>query len=181
MSKKKIARSKDAASAALKSNSLAVPDPWRYHSLGLMQCALTAPHQYLRDDESKRQATDGSVELYSALQPNDPLQSMLASLIVGISNTTSDCLSQAARLSPDALQHRDLNLKYALKGAGVVTRLIEAFERLRGSRPSNVSVGNVNVQSGGQAIVDTVHSGNPDPDPRTPVDDDAEETGKKKG
>jgi hypothetical protein len=121
---------------------------------------------------------DGSVELYTALQSNDPLQSMLASLIVGISNTTSDCLSQAARVSPDALQHRDLNLKYALKGADVMTRLVETFERLRGNRPSNVTVGNVNVRSGGQAIVGTVHSGNSKPDPGAPVCKDPDKAGK---
>ena len=100
----------------------------------------------------------GTIELYHGLEPKNALESILGSLIVNVSNAANDCLSQAARVPPNELQHRDLNLRHALKGAAVVTQLIDAFERVRGSRPGNVNVGNVNVELGGQAIVGTVHS-----------------------
>ena len=93
------------------------------------------------------------------------LQSVLASLIVGVSNATNDCLSLAARVPPQELQHRDVNLRHAFKGAAVVTQLVDAFERVRGNRPGNLNVGKVNVESGGQAIVGTVQSGRRDQEP----------------
>jgi hypothetical protein len=94
--------------------------------------------------------------------------SILASLIVNASNATNDCFAVVARVSPDALQHRDVNLRHALKGAAIVMQLMDAYERLRGNRPaSNVSIGKVNVESGGQAIVGTVQAGQREPEPAT--------------
>jgi hypothetical protein len=83
----------------------------------------------------------------------------LSTLIVNVSNATNDCFSQAARVPPEHLEHRDLNLRHAFKGATVVTQLVDTLERVRGNRPGNVNVGQVNVESGGQAIVGSVQAG----------------------
>jgi hypothetical protein len=160
MAKRKITPAKAKASAPVKSNGqpMSVPDPRRYHVLGLTHCALTAPYEYMKNDQLSGRSRDGSLELYSSLHPENALQSVLASLIISVSNATNDCLSLAARVPAQELQHRDVNLRHGLKGAAVVTQLIDAFERVRGNRPGNVSVGKVNVESGGQAIVGTVQS-----------------------
>ena len=152
---------------ALKPNGqpMSVADPWRYHALGLTHCGLTAPYQYMKNDALSGRSRDGSLELYTGLEPKNALQSILASLIVGVSNATNDCLSLAARVPPQELQHRDVNLRHAFKGAAVVTQLVDAFERVRGNRPGNLNVGKVNVESGGQAIVGTVQSGQREQEP----------------
>ena len=152
---------------ALKPNGqpMSVADPGRYHALGLTHCGLTAPYQYMKNNELSGRSGDGSLELYAGLEPKNALQSILASLIVGVSNATHDCLSLAARIPPQELQHRDVNLRHAFKGAAVVTQLADAFERVRGNRPGNLNVGKVNVESGGQAIVGTVQSGRRDQEP----------------
>lgn len=134
--------------------------PTNAQTLLAAHSVLGAPYQYIKNEEVREPATLGSLELYQSLQPKSAIESILASLLVGMSNATHDCLSQAARVPPERLQHRDLNLRYAMKGAAVVTQLADALERAQGKRPGNVSVGNVNVESGGQAIVGTVHSGN---------------------
>ena len=164
MAKSKVACTKAKPS---KSNgqSMSVPDPWRYHALGLTHCALTAPYQYTKNDELSGRSRDGSLELYTGLHPKNALESVLSSLIIGVSNATNDCLSLAARVPPHEVQHRDVNLRHALKGAAVVTQLVDALERVRGNRAGNVSVGKVNVESGGQAIVGTVQSGLRDQEP----------------
>lgn len=136
-------------------------------------CVLTAPYQYVKDDQVRGPSVDGSADLYMGLKPKNALESILGSLIISVSNATNDCLSQAARVPPTQIQLRDVNLRHALKGATVVTQLVDALERLRGNHPGNVTVGNVKVESGGQAIVGTVQSGRRDqePHPNTAADD----------
>jgi hypothetical protein len=129
-----------------------------YNSLALTHCFLTSPYQYFQHGEVRDPCAKGSIALYDGLHPQDALQSVLATLIVGVSNAANDCLSLAARIPPEAILDRDVYLRHAFKGAAVVTQLVEAFERVRGNRSGDVSVGNVNVQSGGQAIVGTVQS-----------------------
>lgn len=46
-----------------------------------------------------------------------------------------------------------------MKGANVVIQLVDALQRVRGNGRGNVSVGNVSVEAGGQAIVGTVQTG----------------------
>lgn len=162
MAKGKVARAetRDPVPAKIDGRSISsAPEPAEYHRLAATHCVLTAPYQYVKDDQVRGPSVDGSLELYMGLQPKNALESILGGLIVNVSNATNDCLSQAARVPPTEIQHRDVNLRHALKGAAVVTQLVDALERVRGNRPGNVSVGKVNVESGGQAIVGTVQSG----------------------
>jgi len=165
-SKSKVARAEAGLPVpAAKDRSIAVPEPEKHHTLAAMHCILTAPYQYITNDEARDPSENGSFELYLGLHPKSALESILASLIVGVSNAANDCLSQAARVAPKEIQHRDVNLRHALKGATVVTQLVDALERVRGNRPGNVSVGQVNVESGGQAIVGTVQPGQQNQEP----------------
>jgi hypothetical protein len=158
MAKSKVMRAKAKGLAALKTKgrSVSAPQPRDYYDYAGLYCGLAAPYQYT--EELSGEGEHGSLELYVGLQPKSALESILASLIIGVSNATNDCLYLAAKIPPQELQHRDVNLRHALKGAAVVTKLVDALERVRGNRPGNVSVGKVNVESGGQAIVGTVQS-----------------------
>jgi hypothetical protein len=162
MTKQKVVRAKAKGASPAKTNGGSLPahqPPGKYHALALTHSFLTAPYQYIENDALRDPSVKGSIELYKGLQPNSALESVLASLIVGVSNASQDCLSQAARVAPEHVQHRDVNLRHALKGATVVTQLVEALERVRGNRSGNVSVGSVNVESGGQAIVGNLEAG----------------------
>lgn len=69
---------------------------------------------------------------------------------------TMDCFARATQA--DHLEGRDLELKYATKGASVLTKLVKTLDGHRGQSKPNVNVGNVNVESGGQAIVSNLRS-----------------------
>jgi len=100
--------------------------------------------------------TGDAVALYSALQSRDPMESILHRLIVGLSNTAMDCLSRAQTGNPRA---RELELRYANKSAATIGDLMKLRDTRRGQGGSNVTVGKVKVESGGQAIVGNVNAG----------------------
>jgi len=95
--------------------------------------------------------------LYTQFDAADAVESILARQIVGLNMMVMDCLQRAS--SADSLIQREIELKYATKGAAVITRLVEAFDAHRGRGKQNVTVGNVNVESGGQAVVGNVSPG----------------------
>jgi len=160
MVKSKVSRTKAKGSGLQnsKEQSVSAKGSGDYHALGGLHCLLAAPYQHTQNGELSGRSVDGSVELYVGLKPQSALQSILSTLIVNVSNATNECLFLAAKIPPSELQHRDINLRHAFKGAAVVTQLVDALERVRGKRRGNVNVGNVNVESGGQAIVGTVQS-----------------------
>jgi len=115
-----------------------------------------------RGSEEKRewQLMDGAVGLYLSLQPQDPIESIISRLIVAGTNATMDCLGRAAQFDSSS-RARDLNLRYGLKGAPVVADLIKLLESRRGHGQGGqtVTVREVNVEAGGQAIVGNVEVG----------------------
>lgn len=100
---------------------------------------------------------DGAVGLYQSLKPQDPIESIIARLIVASTNATMDCLGRAAQCGES--RARDLDLRYGLKAAPVVADLIKLLESRRGQSRPSVTVGAVNVEAGGQAIVGQVAVG----------------------
>jgi len=94
-----------------------------------------------------------AVALYSALQSSDPVASIFDRLLVSMTITVMACHARAARTGdPKAI---DVNLRHAVKGTAVIIDLVDARTRRRSS-PKNITVGNVNVKAGGQAIVGNV-------------------------
>jgi hypothetical protein len=92
------------------------------------------------------------VALYSALGPSDATDSILARLIMATFLSVMEAQARAARTAnPKAI---DVNLRHALNGTKAVINLIEA--RTRRQRPTNITVENVNVNSGVQTIVRNV-------------------------
>jgi hypothetical protein len=100
----------------------------------------------------------GALDLYDNIQKGDAIDSMLAMLSVGITSASLDCLAQAALTSPGNLQVRNLNLGHAMKGAETVVKIIKALDNRRGAKSEKLTVGQVNVEAGGQAIVGNIES-----------------------
>jgi len=101
---------------------------------------------------------DGAVALYLSLKPHDPVESILARLIVAGTNASLDCLARATKCD-DSVRARETNLRHGLKGTMYVDSLIKSLETHRGKGRSNVTVGQVKVEAGGQAIVGNVETG----------------------
>ena len=64
--------------------------------------------------------------LYKRLNPKDGVESVLARMIVALTDTTMECVRRAS--VSDALPARDLELGYAMKGALIMSALIKAWD-----------------------------------------------------
>jgi hypothetical protein len=149
----------------------------KYQALAAIQCMRSAAWQYIDNKEVTDRIKEGAFDLYQGLEPKNGLEAALSMLLVGVTNGSLDCLSMAARVPPDETECRDLNLRHGLKGAQVAAKLAEVLETVRGNAANNnVKVGNVNIESGGQAggqaIVGNVTGGSrgkeadPTPEPK---------------
>jgi len=125
------------------------------YALVVIQVAESVSVPTCASHEREWQLREGAVALYNDIAPTDALESILARTAVGLSNGIMDCLGRAAR-NEDCLKGRDLNLRHAVKGSSALVDVIKALENHRGEGRQNVTVGQVNVQSGGQAIVGNV-------------------------
>jgi len=130
----------------------------QYDGLAAANLIVAAPGRLLDDDKLKRELTQGSYDLYRGLKPRNAQEAIVAMLAVGVANASLDYLALASRLNVEAAELRDLNLRHGLKGAAVATDLVKALNEMRGEKPERVSVGSVNVEPGGQAIVGNVEA-----------------------
>ena len=102
-------------------------------------------------------AIDAAVKRYLAFEPTDAIESTRALLAVALPNSVMDGLGRASRagLNPEV---RQMDLKLSYMGAAISIDVMTALQSHRGSAEPKVSVGNVNVGSGGQAIVGHVRA-----------------------
>jgi hypothetical protein len=129
------------------------------HMMAGMQAMMSAPGRWKDGERDKNLLAAGAVDLYRQLAPADAIETVLSMLIVGVSSASADCLAQAASTHPDYLERRDLNLRHGLKGAAVAADLIKALDARRGNpEPRNVTVRDVNVEAGAQAIIGSVEA-----------------------
>ena len=105
--------------------------------------------------EERAKLKNGFIDLYNSLNPRDGVDSMLAGLIVGLNHVTMDSIGIASR---NPLPVRDVNLRHAIKAVKVLAELTKLYESRRGLGRQNFTVGKVNVEAGGQAIVGNVKS-----------------------
>ncbi len=108
------------------------------------------------DSHQRRKANGEVIALYSSLGSRNPIESMIDRNLVGINLATMDCLARVA-LSSNS-RAREMNLRYAMQGAATLIDLVKLRDARRGLSPQNVSVGNVKVEAGGQAIVGNVQT-----------------------
>ena len=106
--------------------------------------------------ERRADLKKGTVALYQRLAPRDAIDTMLASLMVGIHNQTMDCIAQSG---VGFASGQPIKLQYSIKGAKMFVELTEAYAARRGGARRNVTVGTVNVEQGGNAIVGNVEAG----------------------
>jgi hypothetical protein len=98
---------------------------------------------------------EGAQGLVDEFAPADAVESTYAPVIVGIRNALMTSLRFATQGS---VQRRDVELNMAFKGAAVLNQLLEAFDVHRGHAGRRFTVGNVNVESGAQAIVGNIET-----------------------
>jgi len=118
-----------------------------------LQCAATVSLEgTLPQDDAE--VTNGAIALYNAFNPRDAYESVAARLTVGLTNCAMASMARAAKQGCPA-NARELEMRVAIKSASAVTELLKVLEH-RGSSRQTVTVGQVTVQSGGQAIVGNV-------------------------
>jgi alkylhydroperoxidase family enzyme len=122
--------------------------------------AMLAPGRHVANENARQLLSKGAVDLFEGLAPADAIERHLAILASSVTNASVDCLMQAAAMSSsEHLEARDLNLRHGFKGAAVAAGLIQALDARRGnSVPREVTVRDVNVQAGAQAIIGNVEA-----------------------
>ena len=129
----------------------AVSEP-EINRLLVSQLAFSVPG-WQSDDAS----IDDAVQLYRSFRPVDATESVLARLTVGLTNAAMDGLERAARANQKP-ETRQMELKLSQKGAATIVQVLTLLQKHRGLDRQKVSVGSVNVGSGGRAIVGHVQS-----------------------
>ena len=126
-----------------------VPDP----NLLVHQLTRSVDLAYLTGQRAKELKQD-TLRLYAALRPTNPVDSMLCQQIVAVHNAAMSSLGRAANTGN--LRAQEVNLRNGLKAASVFGGLSKLRHVLSGHGGESISVGQVNVEAGGQAIVGRV-------------------------
>jgi len=123
-------------------------------ALALVQvtAAMAAPPNVM--EESKEILVESAQALYHDFRATEAIDSILATLMCGISSMTMDALSRGLR--SQTLEQREMELKSATRGALVVAELTKTYDGRRARDKQTVNVGQVNVEAGGQAVVGNV-------------------------
>lgn len=116
--------------------------------------------------ESEELLAESAEALYRDFRAADPIDSILAMLMCGISSMTMDAILRGKRCQ--TLEQREMELKSATRGALVVAELTKAYDGRRARDKQTVNVGQVNVEAGGQAVVGNVTSAPKIEDPTPP-------------
>lgn len=101
------------------------------------QLVHSAPHDCNQDMRSKLR--HGTVDLYSSLSPKNASDSVLARFMVGLTNMSFDCLDRSQRSSDRA---REVNLRYAVKGAATVLEVMKFYDARRERAEQKATDGN---------------------------------------
>ena len=99
-----------------------------------------------------------AIDLYESIEPTDGIEGMLAMQMVGTHNASLKCLRQAMACSQN-LEAQKVYLSQAERLMGMYMRHVDALAKHRGRGQPNITVGLVNVESGGRAIVGNVGMG----------------------
>jgi hypothetical protein len=129
--------------------------------------AMAIPSDVTVTEQAEEALVESAEALYHDFHAADPIDSILATLMCGISSMTMDAISRGRRCQ--TLEQRDMELKSAARGALVIAELTKAFDRHRGRGKQTVNVGQVNVEAGGQAVVGNVTPASKSEDPTPPT------------
>lgn len=99
-----------------------------------------------------------AIDLYESLEPSDGIEGMLAVQMVGTHNASVECIKRAM-VCGQSFEAQKAYLSHAERLMGMYLRHVDALARHRGGGRPNITVGQVNVESGGRAIVGNVGAG----------------------
>jgi hypothetical protein len=99
-----------------------------------------------------QEALQNGVAALIGVAPRDGVEGMLATQMIAAHSAAMDC-QRRAHAEGLSIEAREQNLKYAAKFMTVFARQVEALAKHRGKGQPELTVGNVNVNAGGQAIV----------------------------
>jgi hypothetical protein len=99
-----------------------------------------------------------AIDLFESLEPTDGIEGMLAVQMVGTHNAAVESLRRAM-IYDQSLEAQKVLLSQAERMMGMYRRHVDALAKHRGRGQPNVTVGHVNVESGGRAIVGSVAMG----------------------
>jgi hypothetical protein len=123
-----------------------------------------------------------AIDLFESIGPADGIEGMLAAQMVGTHNATMECLRRAM-IYNQSLEGQKVYLSQAARLMSIYTRHVDALAKHRGKARPNITVGQLNVESGGQAIVGNVEAARSDaasadappalemPEPTPPVEE----------
>jgi hypothetical protein len=126
------------------------------HLLDQVYRSLWLPNSLSEEDRVNR--IKSAIEILEGIVPRDELEGMLAVQIVATHHAALECLRRAM-LPEQTFAGRDQNLKHAAKLLSIYGRQIEGLNKHRGKGQQKVTVEYVNVESGGQAVVGHVETG----------------------
>ena len=124
-------------------------------TLAGIQAAASLKTSGLSKDDSLM-LKKASVARYREFGAGDATERILATLSVGLQNAAMTSLEHAANANMSDV--RSDELRNATRAAKVVAELLGALDRHRGRGDQDVQVGQVTVESGGQAVVGNVNS-----------------------
>ena len=110
------------------------------------------------DESTKNARIARAIELYESVKPQSGLEGMLATQMVGTHLAALECLRRAM-VEQQTFAGREMNLKQAQKLMELYQRQLAALDKHRGKGQQKVTVEHVHVESGAQAIVGNVETG----------------------
>jgi hypothetical protein len=78
--------------------------------------------------EMREKLTRAAIDLYRSLEPQDTIDAIVANIIVGLNSMTMNCLERASTIN---LRAEEVRLKYAIKGATVLSDLLKQYQGRR--------------------------------------------------
>ncbi len=107
--------------------------------------------------ERRNEHIQSAIALLQGIKPENEIEGMLATQMVGTHNAAMECLRRAM-IEGQTFEGRDNNLKHAAKLLTICTRQIETLDKHRGKGQQKVTVEHVHVAAGGQAVVGNIEA-----------------------
>ncbi len=95
--------------------------------------------------------------LVRGIKPEDDIERMLATQMVGTHSAAMECLRRAM-IQGQTFEGRDQNLRHGAKLLSIYARQMDALNKHRGKGQQKVTVEHVHVEAGGQAVVGHVET-----------------------
>jgi len=155
-SKSDLAELPDAARSSAPQKVITLTVSQKRDVLALVEVAAATAIPMKVTEESEELFAESAQALYNDFRAADPIDSIIARVMCGISSMTMDALGRGRR--SQTLEQREMELKSATRGALVLAELSKAYDGRRARVKQTVNVGQVKIEAGGQAVVGNVTS-----------------------